>query len=193
MESKNIFILIGHPDPEPTFTSALANSYGEGAREGGHQVRIQHLGKMQFDPILHRGYKTIQALEPDLIQFQENITWANHVVILYPNWWYSIPALLKGLFDRVWLPGFAFQFFKNGLGWHQKMRGKTARIFICSLAHPLLSYLLFGDFTNELSRGILGFSGFTTKINIFSSSEKASVKTHKRWLHFVRKLGKKGI
>lgn len=190
---KKIFIVIGHPDREPTLTNAAAGAYERGALEGGHQVRVQHIATMQFDPMLHRGYKVIQTLEPDLVTFQENVRWADHLVILYPNWWGTMPALLKGLIDRAWLPGFAFRFRKNGMGWEQLLRGKTARLIIFANTHPYLAGMLFGDFTNELRRATLGFAGISTSVSVFSPSEKAPRARVERWLKKIAALGRRAL
>lgn len=57
---------------------------------------------------LQEGYDVIQELEPDLIQLQEHIKWAKHIVFLSPVWWGSFPAKFKAAIDRIFLPGFAF-------------------------------------------------------------------------------------
>ncbi len=189
---KKIFILIGHPDREPTLTSACAAAYERGALAYGHEVRVQHLAHLTFDPVLHRGYKVIQPLEPDLKTFQDNVRWADHLVILYPNWWGTMPALLKGLVDRAWLPGFAFRFRKNGMGWQGLLKGKTARLVILANTHPYLAGLLFGDFTNELRRATLGFSGIRATAMVLAPSEKASEKLRARWLKKIEGLGAHG-
>lgn len=155
----------------------------------GHEIRRQNVADMQFDPVLHKGYREIQELEPDLKTFQRNVLWADHIVILYPHWWGTMPAILKGVFDRAWLPGFAFNFNKKGLGWKKLLRGKTARIIILANTHPWLSILLFGDFTNELQRATLGFAGVDAKCIVFSPSEKASERKKKEWLKRVRIMG----
>src|SRR6266481_354052 len=122
-----IFLLLGNPDRDTT-SGRFLDAYERGAREAGHEVRRTNIGEIKFDPILHFGYKTIQALEPDLLKIQEDIRWADHFVILYPVWWSSMPAILKGMFDRMWMPGFAFKFFPDGLRWRRLLKGKTARI-----------------------------------------------------------------
>lgn len=185
---KKIYILQGNPDTH-TLTQALADAYEAGALEAGYEVRRQNIAEMQFDPILHRGYKVIQELEPDLKTFQANVRWADHLVVLYPNWWCTMPALLKGLFDRAWLPGFAFKFYDNGLGWHQLLKGKTARVVICAASPALLIRVLFGDFTNELARATLGFAGIRTRVTVFSPSEKASDQRRAAWIAQVKGMG----
>lgn len=189
---KKVFILLGHPD-NASLMGALADAYEKGALEAGHEVRRQNVGDMQFDPILHKGYKVIQALEPDLLTFQENVKWADHILIPYPNWWCTMPALLKGVFDRAWLPGFAFRFNKKGTGWEQLLKGKTGRIIIGAATPWLTTHVLFGDFTNELSRATLGFAGIKAKITVFSPSEKVSQKTRTAWLEKVRKMGTRAV
>jgi putative NADPH-quinone reductase len=61
-----VFILSGHPDAE-SMCCNLAESYKKGAEAKGYEVRITHLANMKFDPILHKGYKVIQELEPELV------------------------------------------------------------------------------------------------------------------------------
>ena len=165
MKSRRIFILLGHPDDD-SFNCTLADEYQRGAEEVGHEVRRMNLGEMRFDPILRHGYRTVQELEPDLKAFQENVNWCEHFVILYPTWWSAMPALLKGIFDRAWLPGFAYKFSGN-FNWKKLQKGKTARVIITSDNIPFAAYILFGDTTNEISRAILGFAGFKVKVKKF--------------------------
>ncbi|MDO8742472.1 MAG: NAD(P)H-dependent oxidoreductase [bacterium] len=155
---KKVFILLGHPDKD-SFNCTLANEYQKGAEEAGHEVRRMNVSDMQFDPVLHHGYRLIQELEPDLLSFQENMRWCEHFVVLYPSWWSTMPALLKGLFDRVWLPGFAYQ-FTSEFSWKKLLKGRSATMFVTSDTIPLIQRLMFGDTTNELKKGILWFAGF---------------------------------
>ena len=186
-----IFILVGHPDTE-SMSHEFAEKYADGARMKGHDVRLTVLGDLQFDPILHKGYKVIQELEPDLLKLQEDIRWSNHFVIVYPSWWSTMPALLKGMFDRIWLPNFAFKFpHGHGLGWHRLLKGRTARVFVLSDAHPFLARFLFGDNVNEIRDGILWFAGFKARIKKVGPMKDISLARRTIWARNFFKWGKK--
>jgi len=191
-KKKKIFILLGHPDKE-TLNGSLADVYEYGAKESGNEVRRMNLGDMQFDPILHKGYKVIQALEPDLVTFQENVKWCDHFVIFYPTWWSTMPALLKGLFDRVWMPGFAYHFIKGGYFWTKLMKGKSASVFITSDTAPIILRFIFGDTSSELRKGILWFAGFgPIYVHKFGYLKHFGDAHKMRMKGKVYKLGRKG-
>ncbi len=191
MKKKKIFILLGHPDND-SFNYTLADHYERGANEVGHQVRRMNLADMDFDPVLHHGYRLVQELEPSLVSFQENIRWCDHFVIFYPSWWSTMPALLKGLFDRTWIPGFAFH-FTSEFSWKKLLKGRSARMFVTSDTVPLAQRIIFGDTTNELKRGILWFGGFSPiMVQKFGYLKHAgSVSRRERIKRKVYKLGRK--
>lgn len=193
---KKIYLLLGHPDKE-TLSGHFADTYEAAARAAGHEVRRANIGDLVFDPILHKGYKVIQELEPDLLKAQEDMRWADHFVLIYPLWWSGTPALLKGLFDRMWLPGFAFRFHKHETwhslpGWDKLHKGKTARVVALSKMPAWLISVLFGDFTNEISRATLGFSGFKVRRTHIGNAEKLSPKKLAAWERTMEKLGRRG-
>jgi len=192
MQPKNITIICGHPDAE-SYTGSVLDHYHAAAEEAGHQVHRFNLGDLQFDPILHKGYKEIQHLEPDLQSIQDAIRESDHVVIAYPNWWCTMPALLKGLFDRIWLPGFAFNFNKETKKIEQHLSGKTARVFVLSGSHsPFSTWWKFGDYTNEIQYGILEFAGMKTSVTSYGPCEKVDDACRTKWLSEVTALGKRG-
>lgn len=189
---KKIFILLGHPDtgPEP-LTRRIADAYEVAARAAGHEVRRTNLGELSFDPILHKGYRVIQDLEEDLKKVQEDIRWADHIVLAYPNWWGGMPALLKGMWDRLFLPAFAFRMHKNKLGWDALLKGRTARVFITSANPPLLDFLAFGDYTASIKRSLLEFAGVRTHITHIGHAEKLSEGQTKNCLRYAGILAKR--
>lgn len=191
MKKRKIFILLGHPDKE-TKCGSFADAYEAGARSAGHSVERVNIGDITFDPILHKGYKVIQQLEPDLKMVQEKIKWCDHFVLFYPTWWSTMPALLKGFFDRTWLPMFAFHFYRNGLGWEKLLKGRSATVYVTSDSHPFLARVLFGDTTNEIKKGILWFAGFNPiKINKIGPLKNISAVKLAKWQTSFRACGKK--
>lgn len=193
MSAKKILVLLGNPDTE-TFSGTIATAYENSARVAGHEVQRINLGSLKFDPILHKGYKEIQGLEPDLIHIQEVWKWADHVVIVYPNWWCTMPALLKGMFDRMFLPGFAFNFDKVSKKVVKRLTGKTARVIVLAgTSGPVMTWLKYGDFTNEIAFGILGFAGMKTKVKVFGPCDHATDAKRAKWMRSVEQFGKSGI
>lgn len=195
MRKKKIFVLVGHPDSD-SLSAEFAASYIRGAGKAGHEVRRVNLGNLSFDPILHRGYKGVQPLEPDLLKVQEDIRWCDHFVIFYPAWFSTMPALLKGLFDRIWLPGFAFQFRKEGLFkdllWRSLLRGRSARVFVLSDSPPILARLIFGDTTNEIRKGILWFAGIRARVKKIGPVKFIAERGVERWKQRFHRWGAKG-
>jgi NAD(P)H dehydrogenase (quinone) len=190
---KKILVFLGHPD-KSSFSGHLADTYEQAAREAGNEVQRLNISDLQFDPILHMGYKQIQALEPDLIRVQDAIKWADHVVFIYPNWWCTMPAVFKGMFDRMWLPGFAFNFDKPTKKLIKRLRGKTARVIITAGTHtPFMTWWQFGDFTNEIAHGILGFAGMKTRVTAFGPAEKVPPATLEKWALRVASLGRQAL
>jgi len=191
--SKKILLLLGNSESD-SYSGRIATTYELAAREGGFDIERLNIGDLHFDPVLHHGYKVIQELEPDLCMVQEKFMWADHIVIVYPNWWCTMPALLKGLFDRMWLPGFAFNFDKPTRKLIKRLSGKTGRVIIVAGTHsPFMTWWKFGDFTNEISDGILGFAGIKTKVTAFGPTEKVGDLQREKWLRVVERLGKRGF
>ena len=126
---KNIVVILGHPDKE-CLCGALDEAYIDSTKAPASEIRELKLGEFDFDSILWKGYNRIQELEPDLVRAQELIQWSDHIVFVYPNWWGTMPALMKGFFDRVFLPGFAFRYREDSAFWDKLLSGRTARLIV---------------------------------------------------------------
>ncbi|HEY0908046.1 MAG TPA: NAD(P)H-dependent oxidoreductase [Candidatus Paceibacterota bacterium] len=191
MAPKKVFILVGHPNKE-TLSGHIADTYEVAAKSAGHEVRRMNIGDLSFDPILHMGYKAIQALEPDLKTVQENVKWADTFVLIFPTWWGDMPALLKGLFDRAWLPGFAYNMNKNGLGWIKRLKGKQARIITTSATNHLILKFFFHVSYTHLRWLTLWFSGFSpVRMTRIGDVEKITPNRVARFDKRVSALGRK--
>lgn len=193
MKKRRIFILLGHPDKENSLNGYLTNVYEKAARDAGHEVRRTNLGDLKFDPIMHNGYRVRQELEPDLLKIQEDIKWCEHLVIFYPTWWSNMPALLKGMFDRMWLPGFAYNFRKPGPGWIKRLKGRSARLIVTSQTNPFMLRIMFGSNTSQVRRALLWFSGFfPIYVRKIGNAEHLSERKRAIWTKRIARLGKKG-
>ena len=106
---KRILIINGHPNND-SFNFALAGSYKKGALRAGAEVQEIVIRDLTFNPNLKSGYQKRTELEPDLLAAWDKIKWADHLVWVHPVWWGGLPAVTKGFIDRVFLPGFAFQY-----------------------------------------------------------------------------------
>ena len=189
---KNILIINGHPDKE-SFCFALAESYKMGAYKTNTNVKLIHLIDLKFNPILTYGYRKISELEPDLVQMQQDILCADHLVFVYPNWWSTVPALLKGLIDRIFVPGFAFKYKENSPFWDKLLKGKTARLIV-TMDTPKWYYWLINKNSghNAMKIGILEFCGIKpVKITVFSGIKSSDESKRKKWLEEVKILGEK--
>lgn len=136
-----ILIIHGHPNPENTFCRSILKAYKHGALSSGHEVEVIDIGQIEFDINLKFGYLKRVELEPCLLDAQEKIIWAKHIVIIHPVWWGGMPAKLKGFFDRVFLPGFAFEKREDSVWWDKLLINKSARI-ITTLDQPGWYYRL---------------------------------------------------
>jgi putative NADPH-quinone reductase len=104
-----------------------------------------------------------------------------------------MPASLKGLFDRAWLPGFAFNFNKQTKRVEAHLTGKTARVYVLSGSHsPFKTWWRFGDYTNEIQYGILEFAGIKTQVTTYGPCEKVSDACRSKWIKSVEAHGKAG-
>ncbi|POA49412.1 NADPH:quinone reductase [Pseudomonas sp. MPR-ANC1] len=156
---KRILLILGHPSAT-SLCAALADRYAQSALEAGHEVRQLRLGEMDFDPVLREGYQQIQTLENDLSAAQSDILWAEHLTLVYPIWWGGIPALLKGFFDRVLLPGFAFKYRKGKAFPDKLLKGRTADLLVTMDTPPWYYrwvYRMPG--LNEVRQTTLAFCG----------------------------------
>jgi NAD(P)H dehydrogenase (quinone) len=189
---KKILIINGHPNPE-SFNFGLAAAYKKGALASKAEVQEIVIANLQFNPNLKYGYQKRTEQEPDLVAAWEKILWADHLVWIHPVWWGGLPAITKGFIDRVFLPGFAFQYRENSIFWDKLLKGKTAHI-ITTLDQPSWYYkLVYGQpSVNMLKKTVLGFCGVKTKnVTYIGIIKTADEELRTKWLNKVEKLGMK--
>lgn len=186
--SKNITVILGHPDSN-SYCGALATAYVQAAEEAGHSVKFFKLGEVQFDTTLHHGYQKRQELEPDLKEIQDAITWAKHLVFIYPIWWGTMPSLLKGFFDRVFLPGYAFKYRDNSQFWDKLLVGRSAHAIVTMDTPPWYYWLIYKmPGHHQIKKTILEFCGIKpVKITSLGPVRHASAAQREKWLQQVKR------
>lgn len=188
---KNILIINCHPNKD-SFNFAIAEAYKNGALQNGTNVKEIVIADLQFNPSLQFGYQKRTELEPDLLDAWEKIQWANHLVWVCPVWWGGLPAIAKGFIDRLFLPGFAFQYRENSVWWDKLLKGKTAHI-ITTLDQPSWYYwFAYGrPSINQLKKATLEFCGIKpVKVSYFGVIKTATDEARKKWLIEIEKMGK---
>ncbi len=189
---KRILIVNGHPDKESLCT-ALARQYKIGADRSGAECNLINLTDLDFSPVLKFGYKKRTDLEVDLLKVQKLVSNAEHLVFVYPNWWGTYPALLKGFVDRVFLPGYAFEYQDGSLFPKKLLSGKTARLIVTTDTPNWYYSLIYGKpGHNSMKKSILGFCGIKpVKISTFGQIKDSTDLQRRDWLEKVEKLGEK--
>ncbi len=189
---KKVLIINGHPNAE-SFCNALTEAYKKGSWDVGNEVELLNVRELNFNLNLSNGYSRKTELEPDLIEVQQKIKWANHIVIVHPVWWGSVPALLKGFFDRVLLPGFAFKYRENSQLWDKLLSGKTGHVIYTSDTPIWFYKLVFrAPSVNLVKRRVLQFCGVTpVRVTGIGPLRKSTQKFRESWLNTVEQLAKK--
>lgn len=190
--SKKIVIINGHPDKE-SYNFALAAAYQQGVEASDAELRVINIRALDFDPNLAYGYRKRTELEPDLLASQETLKWADHIVWIYPVWWGSVPAIMKGFLDRVLLPGFAFKKREGSLWWDKFFTGKSSRV-ICTMDQPAWYYKYFNKAPSHqaMKRLTMNFIGVqSVKITAIGPIRNSTDDFRAKWLEKVRQLGLK--
>ena len=157
---KNILIITAHPSSR-NLTEGMAKIYKEEKVNQGHNVEIIDLYKDKQLP-----YHTFEDAHnpPPLSEaqkyYQQKIVDAEEIVIIYPFWWGTIPAILKNWMDATLYTGFAFEYGENGRP-RGLLQGRSVRVFTTSGA-PKFLYILNGIHranVNIWKKSIITFCG----------------------------------
>jgi putative NADPH-quinone reductase len=112
-----IHLVYAHPVPE-SFNAACRDAVIAALEAGGHEIDLLDLYAEGFDPVLsadeRRAYHDIGANIATVEDLVARLRAADALVLVFPTWWYGLPAILKGWFDRVWAPGVSFTLSPDG-------------------------------------------------------------------------------
>lgn len=181
---QRVLVIDAHPRAG-SFCHGLVAAAANGASAAQHEVRWLALRELEFD-LNHTG----QALEPCLERSRQEVVWADHILIVYPVWWGTMPALLKGWLDRVLQPGFAFAEREDG-GWEGLLGGRSATLIV-TMDTPrwIFGGMLHSCSIRALRDATLRFCGVgPVRVMIFSPIRSSTPELRQRWLERARREG----
>jgi len=188
-----VLILQAHPDPAGGhLCHALADAYAQGASDAGHEVRKLDIARLDFPLLRTEAEFASPASSGDIEQAQEAIRWAQHLVVFFPLWHGTMPALLKAFIEQVFRPGFALDYqtgsFPKGL-----LSGRSARMVV-TMGMPVFVYRWYfrAHGLRGLERSILAFSGIKPiRESLFGRVDAVSDATRSSWLKEMTKHGRR--
>jgi len=191
-----ISVIVAHPDKN-SFNHAIAHAVAEEFQTAGNSVFFHDLYEERFDPLLPAAEIPSEAHLPPEIQFYcDEISTAEGIVIIHPNWWGQPPAVLKGWIDRVVRPGVAYEFIEGDSGEgipNGLLKAKFALVINTSNTSSEREKNIFGDPLESLWKKcvfeLCGVSNFYRKV--FSIIVTSSDKDRENWLAESRELVKR--
>ena len=193
---KTVAILQGHPDPAGShLCHALADAYAEGAAAAGHRVLRVEIARIDV-PVLRdqRAFETGE-LPASLAEAKDAVIAADHVVLVFPLWLGTMPALLKAFLEQVMRPGTAFAYPATQSGGFAKtlLDGRSARVVV-TMGMPAFLYRLWylGHGIAGMRRNILNFVGIgPVRETLYGMVEAAGDARRRKWIAAMRRLGAK--
>lgn len=186
----DIAIIVGHARTD-TLCEALGRAYRDGAVAAGHKASLFVTSRMTFDPILHEGYARVQPLEPDLAAARDAIMAADHLVMIFPLWLGTLPAIFKGFLERVLQPDLVDA--QKQQAFPLLLKGKSVRI-VLTMGMPGLIYRWYygAHALKMLRRNILAFLGAgPIRSTIYGMVEGVSTDRRAGWLAEMERLGRR--
>lgn len=189
---RNIVIIDGHPDPDNgRLCHALVDAYAQGVIQAGHDLKIIRVAELEI-PIL-RTKKDFEEGEPSpsIKRVQDATRGADHLLLVYPLWLGTMPALLKALLEQVFRPQFTVGASEPNVTGHRNRKGMSARIVI-TMGMPVFFYRWYfrAHSLKNLERNILKFCGIKpVKQTLFGMVESVKDSKRRRWLKVMYDLG----
>ena len=109
-----------HPH-EGSFCSAIREAVENGLKTGGHEYKVIDLDKDGFDPVMRSkdlkafvsagkiGEEGLEDVDPLVLRYMKMMRWAEQIVMIFPIWWMTTPAMTKGFIDKVIFPGIVYK------------------------------------------------------------------------------------
>lgn len=187
-----VLVVTAHPRRD-SLCAAMADAFAAGATAAGVETRRLVVADMAFDPHVRERSPNAQPCEPDVAAARRLVAWADHLVLVFPTWWGTTPALLKGFIDRVLTPGFAFLEHEDDTGWEPLLRGRSAHLITTMDTPPWVYRWIYGaPGLRGLARATLGFCGIApVRETVFSPVKTSTDADRAAWLAEATRWGRR--
>jgi len=188
-----VTIVQGHPDPGGKhLCHALADAYAEGAAAAGHEITRIEVARLDF-PIMRTQEEFERGDLPEtLVGARDGIVSAQHLVMIFPLWHGTMPALLKAFLEQVMRPGVALEYRKRGFP-RGLLAGRSARIVV-TMGMPALIYRWYfqAHGVRGLERSVLRFAGMKpVRETLLGMVDTVSDAKRRAWLERMRTYGRR--
>ncbi|QLF69127.1 NAD(P)H-dependent oxidoreductase [Peteryoungia desertarenae] len=186
MEARRFLVVLAHPLPE-SFAASAALTVAEALQAKGHAVDLIDLYAEDFDPRLsprERAAYMQPGYQPDadVAQLVERLKAADGLILVFPQWWFNLPAMMKGFIDRVFVPGVAFDHDANGGRLIPLLTQIRTFWVVTSTGSPWwIVHLYMGSPVKRiLKRGVAAFCAKKLDFRIFSLHDMDRITERKR-------------
>jgi len=162
-------IIYAHPKTEGQ-NSLMFQEIKKNLKKKKISFSIIDLYKDKFNPVLNANEHYTSGnrfISSQVKKYQKKLTDSEYLIFIYPIWWYSMPAIMKGFLDKVLTARFAFK-FKNKLPIGLL---KNKAIILCSSGAPAWFYKVKGDSNKKVIKDTLKFCGVKTSYFLIGSAD----------------------
>ena len=157
----HVLVVLSHPEPK-SFSRAVADAYCEGVEAAGHTWELADLYREGFDPVMsERDMQQFQGvpMPRDVQAEQARVERSEAICLVFPTWWYGMPAMMKGWLDRVWSAGWAYAWQHDPENSLLKPRPMTFLMPTGASQRLLERYGIEDRFDHIQRYGVLGYCG----------------------------------
>jgi len=172
----NILIVFSHPMRD-SFTGKVLDSFVSGLEESGHQVEIADLYREGFQPIMQEADFAQfhdQPMPEDVLREQARFERCDAFALIFPIWWWSFPAMLKGWIERVFSAGWAFKLTDDPEG---SMLDSRKALVLCCAGGSSAMFKKYGTddvLEKTIKTGVMEYCGVDdVKLEIFHQARTA--------------------
>ncbi|MEQ7801973.1 NAD(P)H-dependent oxidoreductase [Pedobacter sp. ASV1-7] len=181
-------IVFNHPY-EASYCNAILNAVTKGLKNANHEVDLMHLDNDGFNPVMSsadlKAFVEHKPIDPQVIDYNQRLEKADHLIFIFPIWWDQMPAMTKGFIDRALCPGVVYDHHPRGFGLVPLLKKLKGVTIITTMNKPKIMYSLFNGslIKKAMLRSVFKTMGYKNLNWLsFTSVKSVSQKKRENWL-----------